>query len=307
MVLRGESGHAGVRATSASCVPGKCRPQAAGCPGASSSPEVMWDREPSWGAHATRPPRRGRGTNPVSRQAPAAKLGGGRELGCKTTNAGGGSEPAKRRHRHGTATAPPRRSGCHRVPREGTPGSAALLPLVWVRLGAAMGGVQPCRGGHRCREQDPRAPGRMRPKTQCTPCAARTAMSTPRACSGYPMGTPQPRRGAPSLRQQQSHGGGDPVTSCPLPRWQGAGRQRDPSQVDGICPPTGDIPGSASCGRCPWHLAETPVGLRDLSKSPMDQRGWPSQPGVPPVLSGAGRAGGDVAWDMAWDTSPSSW
>lgn len=96
-------------------------------------------------------------------------------------------------------------------------------------------------------------------------------MSTPRACNGYPTGTPRACSGHhPSTAAIPRQGGLDPATSCPLPRWQGAGGQRDPLQplfcrwMD-FYPRTRDIPGSVSHGRCPWHLAETPAGLRALS------------------------------------------
>lgn len=145
------------------------------------------------------------------------------------------------------------------------------------------------------------------------PCVARTTVSAPRACNGHPRGTPRaPSRHRPSANSNLTAGG---VRSCHLlspPRvagsWGTAGPVAAPLlQVDGFCPRTRHIPGSASHGPCPWHLAETPAGLGGLStkgQKPHGEAGAAEPAGASHGCSGIRRRAGRAA---AQGTSPSCW
>lgn len=124
------------------------------------------------------------------------------------------------------------------------------------------------------------------------PYAAWTAVSTPRACNGHPTGM----QWVPSLHQQQSHGKGEtrPCHLLSLPQvaasWGTAGPLAAPVlQVDKFCPRTRDVPGSVWHGRCPRHLAETPMGLEGAqhweAKAPWSSWRCQASQGFPQVLS----------------------
>jgi len=171
----------------------------------------------------------------VSPRAPAAKLGGSRKLGCKTTAPG---ERQSWRRCHGIGTPPaPAKPG--RVPREGAPRSWGVGgPLVQVTPGAEMGGSALREGmdaGSGSLEGNlapgachPRAAGRMWPKAQGSPGHCETPAGVRGAPPGHPLG---------STSSSPTVGGTRPCHRCPPPP---GGRELGDS---------GDPPQPPSCGR----------------------------------------------------------